>query len=210
MRDDEPRPVKGGCPRHRDDTIVRACRVRCLLFSTREIAMTAAKSLPALFLLSPALLRAELLPCSREQSCCLASKTARKTVLFLFVPGLSLSPIIPLPPPFPVAGPLTRLHKHAALPAGEEASVGRGSTDAFPPGEKVLLGQGEHETLPATSLYVPVQRRQASRAISCPFPPSQVALTALHKHLPHYTSMLGSRRSRQARRSCWGSCRSWR
>jgi len=126
MRDDEPRPVKGGCPRHRDDTIVRACRVRCLLFSTREIAMTAAKSLPALFLLSPALLRAELLPCSREQSCCLASKTARKTVLFLFVPGLSLSPIIPLPPPFPVAGPLTRLHKHAALPAGEEASVGQG------------------------------------------------------------------------------------
>ena len=44
--------------------------------------------------------------------------------------------------------------------------MGQGKHEAFPPGEEVLLGQGEHETLPATSLYVPVQRRQASRAIS--------------------------------------------
>jgi hypothetical protein len=44
--------------------------------------------------------------------------------------------------------------------------MGQGKHEAFPPGEEVLLGQGEHETLPATSLYVPVHRRQASRAIS--------------------------------------------
>ena len=48
---------------------------------------------------------------------------------------------------------LTALHKHAWIPT-------------LPAGEEELLGQGEHETLPATALYVPVNRRQASRAIS--------------------------------------------
>ena len=56
--------------------------------------------------------------------------------------------------PFPLSQvALTALHKHAWIPT-------------LPAGEEELLGQGEHETLPATSLYVPVNRRQASRAIS--------------------------------------------
>ena len=41
--------------------------------------------------------------------------------------------------------------------------MGQGEHEAFPPGEEVLPGQAEHEILPATSLYVPVPRRQASR-----------------------------------------------
>ena len=44
--------------------------------------------------------------------------------------------------------------------------MGQGEHEAFPPGEEVLLGTAEHETLPATSLYVPVRRREASRVIS--------------------------------------------
>lgn len=59
--------------------------------------------------------------------------------------------------------------------------MGQGKHEAFPPGEEVLLGQGEHETLPATSLYVPVHQHACTRTFTTQhseaWPHTQVAHT---------------------------------
>ena len=90
--------------------------------------MTAAKNSPALFLLRAALLRAELLTCKQER------------VFVLFVPDLSLSSIIPLPPPFPRT--THRITQARGAPSRRGSVDGAGEARGVPAGRRSVAGAG--------------------------------------------------------------------